>query len=907
MGGTALSPDFWDMNTAPKQEDIAEQVPERIRELDPEHKEQGPPEVAALAGGDDSCGGVKKEGNTSRLRYWTTDPQGAWRLIKNTPEARDKAINDGAAFFTMCALSAPYEEGAEEPHRWGDLCFDFDSKDDPGAAHEDVKRLVAHLEEVYSVEPETLRFFASGSKGFHVEVPAALFAGEAGDPLLPRIHKRMAARLAVSANLPTLDMAIYNMRKGRMWRIPNVKRANGRYKAPLAACELSLPTEDLMALTAAPRHLEEDDEPQPGKETYLAVFYDETRQAVRQEAQEGDAATPLTDEARERLRESIPQCVGYILVAMPPNSERVNFNRLVLQLVAYFRDAGYDGPGAWEAVKEFVERYPHSETYNTPQKRRDHWREIWRYLEGRDAYPFGCSYMKGFGFPGHAFECAACACDETPPLTRAEIEEKIQNTEDPDELQEIIIDIGRAGLMRSEEKRVSKLLARKMGCSAKDIASDARALTCGEKPEVVHLEVARKIITRIGQDNILTDRQGVWLWETRGVWKQRDDRLVKQAAHGVIPFEEVTKSCVESVLDLVKTETHRDGHVWDHERQGVNLLNGELHWTGEKWELRPHRRESYRTTQVPVAYNPAAKCPRFVRFLEEVFRDDDDAMEKAALICELIGYTLMSTCEREKFVMCIGPGANGKSVLLEVVRALVGPENVAAVQPSQFENRFQRAHLAGKLANLVTEIAEGAQIADAQLKAIVSGELTTAEHKHKPPFEFTPFCTCWFGTNHMPHTRDFSDALFRRAFILRFNRTFAEHEQDPHLKEKLTEELPGILRLGLDSYAEVIRRGIFTSPTSSEQAKRDWRVESDQVAQFVEEECLLGPDHNCSVKTLFDAYKVWANDAGVRFHLGRRSFTDRVKKFGLESHRGTGGAYRFSGIRPKIDVWASKE
>lgn len=100
-------------------------------------------------------------------------------------------------------------------------------------------------------------------------------------------------------------------------------------------------------------------------------------------------------------------------------------------------------------------------------------------------------------------------------------------------------------------------------------------------------------------------------------------------------------------------------------------------------------------------------------------------------------------------------------------------QNVCAVQPSQFENRFQRAHLAGKLANLIPEIAEGAEIADAELKAITSGELMTAEYKFVAPFDFRPFCTCWFGTNHMPHTRDFSEALFRRvAEAYRYSRDY---------------------------------------------------------------------------------------------------------------------------------------
>ncbi|MGE0199159.1 MAG: hypothetical protein AB7H48_07675 [Parachlamydiales bacterium] len=53
----------------------------------------------------------------------------------------------------------------------------------------------------------------------------------------------------------------------------------------------------------------------------------------------------------------------------------------------------------------------------------------------------------------------------------------------------------------------------------------------------------------------------------------------------------------------------------------------------------------------------------------------------------------------------------------------------------------------GKLANIITEIAKGSTIPDAQLKGIVSGEKVTAEHKH-----MAPFYTCWFGTNHMPYS-----------------------------------------------------------------------------------------------------------------------------------------------------------
>jgi P4 family phage/plasmid primase-like protien len=269
-------------------------------------------------------------------------------------------------------------------------------------------------------------------------------------------------------------------------------------------------------------------------------------------------------------------------------------------------------------------------------------------------------------------------------------------------------------------------------------------------------------------------------------------------------------------------------------------------------------------------------------------------------LMELIGYTLVSHARFEIFVLLIGAGANGKSVLLDVIRLMVGMLNVSAVQPSQFGNKFQRAHLHGKLANLVTEIPEGAEIADAELKAIVSGELTTAEHKNKPPFDFRPFCTCWFGTNHMPHTRDFSDALFRRAKVIMFNRTFKYGvDADPHLKDKLAGELPGIITLSLHAFGDVLKRKMFTEPESCAKAKQEWRIEADQVAQFVGEVCIVESDAKITSDELYKHYKTWADEAGVTRKLNRKNFTTRTMRLGGKPCKGTGGKRMIAGIRVK--------
>ncbi len=306
---------------------------------------------------------------------------------------------------------------------------------------------------------------------------------------------------------------------------------------------------------------------------------------------------------------------------------------------------------------------------------------------------------------------------------------------------------------------------------------------------------------------------------------------------------------------------------------------------------RQHNRDSYRTTIIPHDYVEHESCPRFEQFLDEIFAPDGDAGDKKKLIKENIGYTLTNHTKFEKFILLIGVGANGKSVLLDLTREIVGPDNAAAVQPSEFTNKYQRAFLQDKLANLVTEIAEGKVIADAETKAIVSGEITTVEHKNGHPFNIKPFATCWFGANHLPHTRDFSNALFRRAFVIEFNRVFVEgKDADPDLKQKLVAEVPGIIFTCLNAYKEVVKRGKFTEPLSCRTAKETWRKEADQARQFAEECLSASADHKTPTKEVYKEYKLWAQSNGITRTLNRNNLSNRLEKAGFPLARGAQGA-----------------
>ncbi len=163
-----------------------------------------------------------------------------------------------------------------------------------------------------------------------------------------------------------------------------------------------------------------------------------------------------------------------------------------------------------------------------------------------------------------------------------------------------------------------------------------------ENPAPDHLELARHVIEHKGGGNMLCAEAHVWGWQEAGVWAKLDERAIKQDVQGALDraqLVDVTASIVNGVADVLKTEIFVQGHAFNiGNPETVNCRNGQVELAGGQWTLKPHCREEYRTTQVPVAFDPEATAPQFEAFLRQVFRDDDDRDAKRQALLELIGY-----------------------------------------------------------------------------------------------------------------------------------------------------------------------------------------------------------------------------------------------------------------------------
>ena len=396
------------------------------------------------------------------------------------------------------------------------------------------------------------------------------------------------------------------------------------------------------------------------------------------------------------------------------------------------------------------------------------------------------------------------------------------------------------------------------------------------------LEIAEIVLTRIGSKNLITDPTNTVYYWNRHNERQGWQLLHKPELSNLIRLhlmdiaKKPTVTMVNNVTTAIKQMTYeRDPEFNISHNHIISFNNGDLELIDNVWILSDTRKENRRITRIPHDYDKDATAPKFCEFLDSIFENDPDSLDKQQLILELLGYSLQTHARYELFVLLVGTGANGKSVLIDTVRHIVGVQNVAAVQPTNFENNFQKATLRHKLVNAVTESEQGAKLPTAQVKAIVSGEPMTVEHKNQDPFVMSPFATLWWATNHLPHAHDYSEAVYRRVKIIEFNRQFNGKERNTNLHKELRDEASGIITMALTAYKGAVKNG-FTIPDSVVKAKHSWRIKSDSVALWAEECVETVMLETVGAREAYNHYKFWCGELNYK-PVTEVRYSDRMK------------------------------
>lgn len=335
--------------------------------------------------------------------------------------------------------------------------------------------------------------------------------------------------------------------------------------------------------------------------------------------------------------------------------------------------------------------------------------------------------------------------------------------------------------------------------------------------------------------------------------------ITKLEAH---PRQETVLSAAKNRPDLIVTAADLDQH-------GMLLTasNGTLNLrTGT---LQPSDARDLITRWSPIEYDPGAECPLFLAFLDRIFEGNSEII---GYLQRFAGYCLTGQTSEQVLLFFYGLGANGKSVLVNVLRHLLG-DFASGATPDLLMARDGRtatndvAALRGARLVTVSEFDDGERLAEAQIKTLTGGDAVTCRHLYREFFSYVPSFKIILIGNHKPKIRGTDHGIWRRLHLLNFGVTIPEDERDPHLQEKLLKELPGILAWAVRGCIEWQQTGL-AAPDEIKSAVSEYRKSEDIFDQWLDECCSTGDQFVTPINDLinsFEAFSRWKNITSQRF------------------------------------------
>jgi DNA primase catalytic core len=224
----------------------------------------------------------------------------------------------------------------------------------------------------------------------------------------------------------------------------------------------------------------------------------------------------------------------------------------------------------------------------------------------------------------------------------------------------------------------------------------------------------------------------------------------------------------------------------------INVLNGLVEIKNGGIEFRDHSPEYITFNQLNVEFHDDATSPVWDKFINSIQPNSEESYKTI----KMLAYSLLPDWSQQKWFILLGKeGGNGKSVLLRVIRDLLGEKNCSAVPIQDLQSTFKGARLYMKLANIASDVQERKMKHFDIVKSLTGGDPIEIEMKYKDSFDYINVATLMFSMNDIPKLDEILDgATRRRMIILEFNQIFRGESADKNMLKKLTtpEEKSGL-------------------------------------------------------------------------------------------------------------------
>jgi hypothetical protein len=262
----------------------------------------------------------------------------------------------------------------------------------------------------------------------------------------------------------------------------------------------------------------------------------------------------------------------------------------------------------------------------------------------------------------------------------------------------------------------------------------------------------------------------------------------------------------------------------------------------------------------PINEDPVLKDEVFGTIVEWL----DDSEEDAHSLLSHIATALAPHWSAVKYVLLIGEGRNGKSVLMKMIMHLLGSHNVSHVTRQEMSaSKSTCLDLQGRLANIVFDGPASYLKDSGPEKSLIAGEPTSIRRLFASlPTSVVTNALFIEGLNREPKTGDKSLALQKRLVRFQFTRTYdQDYAFEQHMLSKPV--LGAFLALLLEHY--VTQKEVYAKlkPTHSSQMLQLEQMHRNHPGlafiKWVDEEDALAVEGllDTDLQTVVEKFKSW--------------------------------------------------
>lgn len=357
----------------------------------------------------------------------------------------------------------------------------------------------------------------------------------------------------------------------------------------------------------------------------------------------------------------------------------------------------------------------------------------------------------------------------------------------------------------------------------------------------------------------------LYLYCKKGYWKLISESEANREIRNIIPEDlrcRVSKGILYEIYEWLRILAPSISDCLKERRCCLNFLDIAYDWESNR--LIQNRKElmfKY-VLQLPLKCIKQEGKGAYENFIEDTFGYDN---ETAREFRKFLGLCLSDIRDLKFCFFLYGPSNSGKTVVLNLLKKIVGEEWCSSLSFTQMSNEFAITQLLGKRLSLSGEVSGASNKRLDILKSLTGNDNVTASFKGKDHFQFKNESLLVFACNSFPPVNALEefDSFLSRVIIFPFSNVVPRDKWIENLEEILLDDAGSIIREAIRGLRELKQDGYcFKESLEMRKCKQSFKGQYNSFALYADEYISKEIDGKVTSDDIRRSYRRFCEEGG---------------------------------------------